>query len=120
MNKRSPDKHPLEMVVHDPDAGALAQRYAQQIRIQSSGTSSLTEEILTHTSGTRNPHTGIFHKSCTSGPTTASWRKDPDKETLDKRSADRDLPQEALEAADAEILKHILPKWYYRILMRRS
>ena len=75
------------------------------------------EEILTRTSCARNSRTVILHKwapdtdipthlaqgiliHCTSDPTTTrSWRRDPEREILNKRPAHRDLAQVALEAA---------------------
>ena len=83
------------------------------------------EEILTQTSCARNSHTVILHAaleapdtqiptqtSCTrdphivsaSGPTTGSWRRDPEREILDKRPAYRE----------------ILRKWPERLLMQKS
>ena len=126
LHKRSADRDPAQEILQDPDA-----------------------DIMTERSWTRDPHTEILHKwsyrilmqrawqrdlaqeihiqrSCTRGP-TGSWCRH-DREILDKRSADRDLAQEALQDPDADIMTErsctrdppteILHKWSYRILMQ--
>ena len=62
LRKGSAYRDLAQVVIQDPDAGVLTQRHAQETRIQRSCASSLTEKILTQTSGARDPHTPILDK----------------------------------------------------------
>ena len=175
------------MVIQDPDAGVLTQRYAQEIRLQRSfflvllrrsWHRHLAQESLIHrpcastpillqwsctsgprgpwyrhpdTSCARDPHTVILHKwsyyrilaqrswkrdlgqeirrqrSCASG-ITGSWRRDPDINTLHKRSSYTDLSQAPLQDPRRSWHRHlaqeILIQWSctssQRLLMQKS
>ena len=62
LRKRSAYRDLAQVVTQDPDAEVLTQRYVQEVRIQKSCASSLTEEVLTQTSCARDPHTPILRK----------------------------------------------------------
>ena len=72
----------------------------------------------------------FIQRSCTRGPTTGSWCRDPNREILHKRSTYRDLAQEVPQDPDADIMTErsctrdphteILHKWSYRILTQTS
>ena len=65
LHNKSAYRDLAQVVIQDPDAEILTQRYAQKIRIQRSCTSSPIEDILTQTPCARDPHTPILHKrSC--------------------------------------------------------
>ena len=128
LRKRSSYRDLAQVAIQDPDAEVLTQIYAQEIRVQSSCTSSHTEEVLTQTSCARDPHTPILRKcfyrilvrrfwhghfaqeiliqwSCTSSP-RGSWYKHPDTDILRKSSSYSDLAQAVLlQDLGAEILK---------------
>ena len=119
----------VQVVLQDPGNESLKQRSwprdlhscISQVLLQDPA-----EEILTQTLCARDVHTGILHKrsyttlmqkfrhrdlaqeirirrSCTNAPNTGSWRKDPEKETLNKRSTYGDPARVVLRDPDTYI-----------------